>query len=169
MSGAHPYRDRPSAATHVWLTPPDILQELGQFDLDPCAAPEPRPWPTARQHYVEADDGLSKPWHGRVWLNPPYGSHAGAWMERMAQHRVGIALLFARTDTLVFHRHVWPYATGLLFLSGRPHFHLPTGERAKGNSGGPIVLVAYGDADADVLERCNLPGHYVPNANRWAA
>jgi len=60
-----------------WLTPPDILDKLGDFDLDPCA-PEVRPWPTADYHYTASDDGLSKPWFGTVWCNPPFGREAAA-------------------------------------------------------------------------------------------
>lgn len=29
-----------------WLTPPEIVQSLGSFDLDPCS-PIARPWPFA--------------------------------------------------------------------------------------------------------------------------
>jgi len=50
-----------------WLTPPGILGALGKFDLDPCS-PILRPWPTAAEHFHVLDDGLSKPWAGRVWL-----------------------------------------------------------------------------------------------------
>lgn len=54
-----------------WLTPTYILRTIGEFDLYPCP-PIVRPWDTAAQHYTVRDDGLSKPWAGRVWLNPPY-------------------------------------------------------------------------------------------------
>ena len=50
-----------------WLTPPEILKALGSFDLDPCA-PIARPWETAAAHYTAEDDGLRKPWAGRVLL-----------------------------------------------------------------------------------------------------
>lgn len=64
-----------------WLTPPEIIRALGEFDLDPCA-PIVRPWDMAKAHYTELDNGLIRPWHGRVWLNPPlwyqYGPVAGA-------------------------------------------------------------------------------------------
>lgn len=36
-----------------WLTPRNIVDALGPFDLDPCA-PIVRPWPTAVQHYTAA-------------------------------------------------------------------------------------------------------------------
>lgn len=57
--------------TNTWLTPKWLLDELGEFDLDPCAAPEPRPFPTAKKMISEKDGcGLSAKWEGRVWLNP---------------------------------------------------------------------------------------------------
>ena len=86
------------------------------------------------------------PWHGLVWLNPPYGREAGAWLNRLALHGAGIALVFARTETRSFFDNVWPHAQGLLFLRGRLTFHRPDGSASpKGyNSGGPSVLIAYG-------------------------
>ena len=59
------------ATTHDWLTPPEILQALGPFDLDPCASLY-QPWRTATKQYTIEDDGLKKEWRGRVWCNPPY-------------------------------------------------------------------------------------------------
>jgi hypothetical protein len=157
--GGHQTHD---SDTTVWLTPPAVLDALGPFDLDPCAAPEPRPWPTAATHYGLAENGLSKPWHGRVWLNPPYGAVTSVpFLRRMAAHGHGTALIFARTETALFCETVWGAATALLFLAGRLHFHRPNGERAQANSGAPSVLVAYGDADAERLRSCGLPGAYV--------
>lgn len=159
--GAHPYAARPVAASHVWLTPPEIIEALGSFDLDPCAAPEPRPWPTAVRHITPPEDGLRAEWDGRVWCNPPFGSHTAAWLARMAGHGNGIALTFARTDTRMFRQHVWPHTSGVLFLHGRPHFYLPDGTRATGNSGGPICLIAYGAANGERLRTCGLPGAFL--------
>lgn len=45
--------------TNVWLTPRYVLDLLGQFDVDPCAATV-RPWDCARINYTEADNGLSQ-------------------------------------------------------------------------------------------------------------
>lgn len=147
--------------TDEWLTPPAILNALGGFDLDPCA-PIERPWPTACEHFTIVDDGLTLPWRGRVWLNPPY-SEVEPWMKRMAEHRRGTALVFARCETSWWFEHVWPVAAGLLFLRGRVTFRRPDGTAPKTghNSGGPSVLIAYGGDDAEMLERCGLPGAYV--------
>ena len=83
-----------------WLTPPEIIKALGEFDLDPCA-PVKRPWPTAEKHYTIQDNGLLKPWQGRVWCNPPYND-AAKWLARCAEHGNAIALVFARTETKMF-------------------------------------------------------------------
>ncbi len=151
--------------TDDWLTPPEIIQALGPFDLDPCASPS-QPWRTADQQYALPTDGLTQPWHGRVWLNPPYGQATSAWLHRLAKHGNGIALIFARTETAMFFHHVWPKASGLLFLEGRLHFYTPDGIRAKGNSGGPSVLVAYGKDNAERLRMSSLRGAY---CSEWSS
>lgn len=157
---AHPYKDRPEAATHDWLTPLAIVEALGMFDLDPCASVG-QPWATARRHIAPPGNGLAEPWEGRVWLNPPYGKHTAEWLARLADHGDGIALVFARTETAMFREFVWPKADALLFLAHRPHFHRPDGMRAKGNSGGPMVLIAYGIHNVVALRCSGIGGALV--------
>lgn len=134
----------PRMGSDTWLTPPAWIEALGPFDMDP-ACPPSMPWRTAARMLTEAEDGLSTPWEGRVWLNPPFGQQAALWLRKMAQHGNGIALIPARTETAMFYESVWPKAHGICFAKGRPHFHYPDGTRAPFNSGAPIALVAYGD------------------------
>lgn len=171
IGGHHSHR----SGTVEWLTPPEIIVALGPFDLDPCA-PSNQPWPTAARTFTRADNGLTRPWTGRVWLCPPYtNAEIGRWLARMAAHDRGTALIFARTDTDAFFEHVWNRATALLFMRGRINFHhgpghvdrktnrpIPVGSRAKGNAGAPTVLCAYGVDDADVLAACKVDGRFVP-------
>lgn len=138
-----------------WLTPPEIMRALGDFDLDPCS-PINRPWPTAAEHYTVADNGLGKPWFGRVWCNPPFGREAVVWLERMKDHGNGVALIPARTETAMFYQTVWCHADAVCFLRGRPHFHYVDGRRATFNSGAPIALVAYGAANMVALQNSGL-------------
>lgn len=155
-----------AAGSTTWLTPPHILDALGgwqSFDLDPCAAPDPRPWPTAWHMNAEADgDGLAMRWFRRVWLNGPYGAELADWLAKLADHQQGTALMFARTETAMFHKHVWQRASGLLFLEGRLHFHHADGTRAAANGGAPSVLAAYGADDLDRLAASDLAGALVP-------
>jgi hypothetical protein len=150
-----------AAQSVIWLTPPHIIKALGPFDLDPCAAPDPRPWPTAATHYTLPQDGLALPWFGRVWFNPPYGAEAETWLDRAADYGRATGLIFARTETDSFFRTVWDRADALLFLRGRLFFHHPDGRRAAHNGGAPSVLIAYGRDDAEILHDCGLDGAFV--------
>lgn len=138
-----------------WLTPPEILCVLGEFDLDPCA-PSIRPWNTAKTHYTKQDSGLSLPWAGRIWCNPPFGREAVWWLRKLMDHGNGIALIPARTETAMFYECVWGKADAVTFIKGRPHFHYVSGERAAFNSGAPICLVAYGQDNVTTLLKSKL-------------
>lgn len=144
----------------TWLSPLAIVSALGTFDLDPCAAPSPRPWPTALRHIELPEDGLRSEWHGRVWLNPPYGDKAADWLAKMAAHRMGIALIAARTDTRAWAKYVWPIATSIMFVRNRVDFYLPCGTRSH-RSGHGSVLVAYSANDADHVWASGIQGAIV--------
>ena len=143
-----------------WLTPPDLLKKLGNFDLDPCS-PISRPWDTAKCHFNITDDGLTKEWFGCVWCNPPYGKEASKWLSKLADHGNGIALIFARTETEMFFHQVWAKASAVLFIEGRLYFHYVDGKRASANSGAPSVLVAYGNSCKEILRTCSVPGKFI--------
>lgn len=143
-----------------WLTPPEFFKYLGPFDLDPCS-PVTRPWDTASKHYTKEDDGLSKTWQGFVWCNPPYGTETEKWIAKLSEHEDGIALIFARTETKTWHKHIWPKAKSLFFMRGRISFYDVLGNRS-GPAGAPSVLVAFGkQADERLQQLTSIPGVYV--------
>lgn len=145
-----------------WLTPPEIIKSLGQFDLDPCA-PINRPWDTALNHYTIEDDGLVKNWFGRVWMNPPFSRGVmGLWLNKLCKHGNGILLIPARLDTNDFHNYVFQHADSMLALRGRLNFYHVNGSKASHNSGGPTVLVAYGEHNSDALCKSGLDGAHLP-------
>lgn len=132
-----------------WLTPPYIIETLGPFDLDPCA-PKIRPWAMAKLHYSKNEDGLSRPWKGRVWLNPPYGRETFFWLAKLSEHKSGIALIFARTETKGFHEQIWEKARAVMFFRGRLSFHYVTGQRGN-TANAPSCLVTYSNQDTEKL------------------
>lgn len=159
---------RTSTTSDIWITPIEIISALGEFDLDPAAATH-RPWNMARHHYAAEDDGLSRLWVGRVWLNPPYGKELPIWLERLVQHGNGIALVPARsTETQWFHKLIWEKANGILFKKGRINFFRENGEMGK-QAPFPSCLVAYGMKNAATLKNVAageiLAGHYVELKN----
>lgn len=143
-----------------YLTPPEIIKALSSFDLDPCS-PINRPWDTAKLHFNVKVDGLAQPWKGRVWLNPPYGRKTLKWLHKMSIHDNGIALIFARTDTKMFHDLVWSQANAILFLKGRLFFYSVEGKQFKHNSGSPSCLVAYGQKNGAILEDSGIEGQFI--------
>ena len=59
MSRAMGSHQSTRAKSTTWLTPLEVTESLGPFDLDPCGYPG---WNTARQLICLPDDGLSTPW-----------------------------------------------------------------------------------------------------------
>lgn len=157
MGGYH--KRRPGRSCE-WITPRALVDALGEFDLDPCAAIT-QPWPLAKRAYTIRENGLAQPWEGRVWLNAPYDASLARWLDRMVAHGDGIALIFARTETGLLFTYGWSAADALLFLKKRIRFYLPDGTPGKHTSGAPHVLLAYGRSNADALRRSGLAGALV--------
>lgn len=163
MKAGFSHEDRNSQNVD-WYTPPWVFQRLGlDFDLDPCQPPDGIDWIPAKRRYSVHDDGLTQPWSGRVWLNPPYGKHTPAWLERMHNHRNGIALVFARTDCAWFHESV-AKADAILFLRGRVKFVDGLGVTGGSGAGSGSMLVAWGRENVDALLAMRDLGHLVHNA-----
>lgn len=115
-----------SSATDDWATPPAVFATLDaefDFDLDVCASPANA---KCRRFFTAADDGLSKQWTGRVWMNPPYGRGIGAWMTKAADAAAAgatvVCLVPARTDTRWWHEQVMARAAEVRLVRGRLRF-----------------------------------------------
>ena len=114
----------------------------------------------AKEHYTILDNGLLKPWHGRVWMNPPYGKKTFRWVGRLAEHGNGIALIFARTETQGFHTQIWEKADAVFFFKGRLAFHHVSG-RQSSTANAPSCLVAYGKDNVMAISKSGLEGALV--------
>ena len=69
-TGGFSGHERPhEGETNIWLTPKYIIDDLGPFDLDPCAC-ETRWFDCARVNLTEREDGLATDWSkmGGVWF-----------------------------------------------------------------------------------------------------
>ena len=147
----------PSKRNDRWLTPPEVVRALGAFDLDPCGAPGHEL--AARTYLLEnGDDGLRDPWHGRVWLNPPYGRTMRQWVERLVEHGTGTALIPVAAGTKLWQEVVFTEASAIHFYRHRIKFLRRDGEDDAMVSPQASGIIAFGDADADALIHSNLPG-----------
>jgi hypothetical protein len=145
--------------TVEWLTPPELVKSLGEFDLDPCTPLNP-PFVHANLNYNIKDDGLSKEWLGRIYMNPPYGKGMEKWIEKLKIHGNGIALIFARTETKCFFNHIWDDADAVLFVKGRIKFYNLEGKQM-GTPGAPSIFIAYGKFNAMALEKSGIAGRFI--------
>jgi hypothetical protein len=123
--------------TDIWLTPLEIVNAIGPFDLDPCGESYHH---TAKTIYTES--GLEKDWFGSVWLNPPY-SEVDIWLDKLIEHNCGVALLFARTDTK-WAQKAMKSAYSIFFPRGRLTFLKPDLTKPSGNAGAPSMFLSFG-------------------------
>jgi len=127
-----------------YYTPPQIFDALGlRFDLDVCAPPGGVPWVPADRFFTMEDDGLSQPWSGRVWMNPPY-SAATVWVRRFIEHRHGIALVGHAKSA--WHPLLWAEADAVAFPFRYFDF-------VGGSVSLPVWFAAFGDECAEALSR----------------
>ena len=116
-----------SSATDNWATPQDFFDELNaafHFDLDVCADEINH---KCDKYYTKEQDGLSMPWKGIVWCNPPYGREIGQWVRKALFASVGgatvVMLIPARTDTRWFHDYIYKRDNvEVRFIKGRLKF-----------------------------------------------
>ena len=102
-----------SSKSAEWYTPEVIIDKtlelFGEITLDPCSNPG-KPNVPAENHFTKDDDGLSKKWFGKVYMNPPYGRELKKWILYLCeQYESGnvdeaIALVPSRTDVEWFKR-----------------------------------------------------------------
>jgi len=131
---SHVMRVMGSSESPEWYTPQNIIdltaRLFGEIDLDPCSNSHKNPNVPAKTHYTKQDNGLSKTWHGKVYMNPPYGDEIPAWTEKLIESyecrdiEEAIALLPGRIDTQWF-QPLYDYLIcnirGRLQFVGSPH------------------------------------------------
>lgn len=140
-----------------WYTPAQYIEAarrvMGGIDLDPASCELANQTVKAMRYYTKKDDGLSQEWHGRIWLNPPFGrknapesgfgggkSIMGLFVKKLidAYHdeQVEQAILLAtpKTDTAWF-RALWEFP--ICFATHRVIFSRP-GKADQGHFYGTI-------------------------------
>ena len=140
-SGGNPPDGAPYFRTNFtgdveWYTPVEHIERarraLGAIDLDPASSRLAQGRVKAARYFTIEDDGLTHPWHGRVFLNPPYAQPAielfiDKLLEELAAGHTTAAILLTNnsTDTAWFAKAA--LAAPLIgFTRGRIPFESPT-------------------------------------------
>jgi len=155
-----------NSVENEWYTPPEYIEAaratMGGIDLDPATSQKAQETVKAKKFYTAEDDGLSKAWKGRVWLNPPYSKDLiGKFCDKLAESvgsgKVTAAILLVNnaTDTAWFHR-VAGKASAVCFVKGRISFHDSNGEPKNKPLQGQMAMYFGGDPQVFAKEFSGL-------------
>ena len=115
-----------------WYTPGEyvdaVRQAMGGIDTDPCSCTAANGVVKAETFYDESDNGLGREWHGRVFVNPPYGdgtvdSFASKLLSEISAGRTAQAVFLVNncTETKWFQSLI-SRASAVCFPRGRISF-----------------------------------------------
>jgi len=127
-----------NSGNNEWYTPADYIEAaravMGTIDLDPASTEEANKVIRATKFYSIEENGLAHPWHGKVWMNPPYASGLiEKFSEKLAtSYSQGdvpeaIALVNNATETGWF-QSMAVVTTAICFPSSRVKFWAPDGK-----------------------------------------
>jgi phage N-6-adenine-methyltransferase len=116
-----------SSKTNEWPTPKKFFDELNDefhFTLDPCATDENH---KCDKYFTLETNGLDRDWSKDVvFMNPPYGGHAGTWLRKAYEESLlgatVVCLIVSSTDRSYWHEIIFPYASEIRFIRGRLKF-----------------------------------------------
>ena len=127
-----------------WYTPPDLIAKvravLGEIDIDPASNAHAQKTVRAKRFYTKEDDGLSKPWSGRVFCNPPYStSLVQAFTRKLLAEKPEAAIYLVNncTDAGWFHE-VLSACAAVCFTRGRLAFFNRSGQAFQTRQGQAI-------------------------------
>lgn len=143
------------ASIHVeWYTPAEYLDAarsvLGGIDLDPASSQMANETVRAAEFFSVDDDGLTREWHGHVWLNPPYGKGSGLFTTKLVEEygsgrvTAGILLLNAYGFDSAWFQPLWDHP--ICFTDHRIQFYSP--QRETGGPANANIFVYLGPNDA---------------------
>lgn len=119
-----------------------------EFDLDVACPPHGSVNVPARHFYTQADDGLIQPWHGRVWMNPPY-SQPAPWVTRWLQHGNGITLLpYSKSKWL---QTLWDSEAALVYIYSLKFERID--RKINGSTPFPLGIWALGKENVEAISK----------------
>lgn len=121
-----------NSGNNEWYTPAEFCESarlvMNEITLDPASCKMANKQVKAMKFFTAEQDGLTKNWHGSVWLNPPYGQPLIAdfckkmideWRSGRVNH--AIVLVNNATETGWF-QSLLSECTAVCFKAGRIRF-----------------------------------------------
>lgn len=140
-----------NSGENEWYTPSEFIEAarlaMGGIDLDPASSTIANKTVKADQYFTKEDDGLSKKWHGNIWLNPPYAqpliaqfAEAIASNYECGEYQQACVLVNNATETRWFQRILY-VADAICFPSSRIRFIRPDAQKGAPLQGQAIIYI----------------------------
>ena len=137
-----------NSGNNEWYTPRYIIEAarntMGSIDLDPASSAIANQIVGAKNYYTKEDNGLSQPWYGNIWLNPPYSrslisQFSSAVTNKRRDFNQAIVLVNNATETLWFD-NLTKSSCSACFLDHRIKFIDGTGKQGGSSMQGQILI-----------------------------
>ncbi len=125
-----------------WHTPKEIVELFGHFDMDPCTTKDSAKRLEIKNYYTKRDNGLTKEWTGKVWLNPPF-SNKEEWIKKARDYVNGggevFLLLPLSPETKIWHECI--LGNAIIYIPNKRISFLENGKsKGKGSSFTSVIV-----------------------------
>jgi hypothetical protein len=113
--------------------------------------------------WTRKQDGRTREWFGRVWLNPPFDYQLPVFVKLMADHNNGVALLPVNLTSKWWKGIIWTRAHSILFLFEKLHFYRGKKQdmTPRSHMDRSEALVAFGAKNTLAIKRSGIGGQLV--------
>ena len=141
-------------ANDEYFTPKWLFDKLNvMFDLDVASTYHPLVTVPSYNRFTIEDDGLTKDWHGRVWMNPPF-SKVTPWIEKWLDHGNGLCLIPSLSSNGKWVNKLWDSQAVCALLPSNMRFQCPNGDIA--SIRWRTAVWAIGDRNISALKQSGL-------------
>lgn len=142
-----------------YYTPSFIIEAarevMGGIDLDPASSAAANERVKATNYYTERDDGLTRQWHGRVWLNHPFTRVGNPlWIRKLITEFLAERCTAFCCITYACTSEAWfepLHHSAQCYLIPRTNYYLPDGSLKRGVTKGSVV--SYSGVDREKFAR----------------
>lgn len=138
-----------NSGNNEWYTPKDIIdvarEAMGSIDIDPASSDIANEIVQAPEYYTYETNGLDKPLHGNVWMNPPYSSDLldkfiTKIVEERSSYDQAIVLVNNATETQWFAKLI-SVSSAVCFPRSRVKFYMPDGKTGAPLQGQALIYI----------------------------
>ena len=135
-----------NSGENEWYTPEQYIvsarKAMGSIDLDPASSEIANRTVKAFQFFSMEDNGLSKEWHGNIWMNPPYSQPLiSQFIEKLVSnnsYKQAVVLVNNATET-TWGQQLIEASSAICLHKGRIRFVSPNGELGQSPLQGQMI------------------------------